>query len=98
MDKIERKVIFGVDLTGANPALFAALAKAQGAMGSAKKGSVYRHFGIGNTIACGVEFAHHGVDKNHRNNGFQDVIHRMVNSPGIKGTEEAKTLSAKHLS
>lgn len=65
---------------------------------SAKKGSVYRHFGIGNSIACGIEFGHHGVDKNHKNGGFQDVIHRMVNSPGIKGTKEAKTLSEKHLS
>ena len=44
MDQIERKVVFGVDLTGANPALFAALAKAQGAMTGAKKGSVNSHF------------------------------------------------------
>ena len=65
---------------------------------SAKKGSVYRHFGIGNNIACGVEFAHRGVDKNHKNGGFQDVIHRMVNSPGIKNTSAVKTLTEKHLS
>lgn len=44
MDQIEPKIVFGVDLTGANPALFAALAKAQGAMTGAKKGSVNPHF------------------------------------------------------
>jgi hypothetical protein len=44
MDQIEKKIVFGVDLTGANPALFAALAKAQGAMTGAKKGSVNSHF------------------------------------------------------
>ena len=46
---------------------------------SAKKGSVYRHFGIGNSIACGVEFAHHGVDKNHKNGGFQPFQLPMYN-------------------
>ena len=61
----------------------------------AKKGSVYRHFDSAPT--CGVEFGHRGVSKKHNNGGFQDVIHRMTESPGIKGTPEAKVLKDKHL-
>jgi len=41
---MEKTIVFGIDLSGANPALFAALAKAQGSMSTAKKGSINSHF------------------------------------------------------
>jgi putative FmdB family regulatory protein len=60
----------------------------------AKRGSVYRHLSV--APACGIEFAHHGVGK-HREGGFQEMISRLAESPGVKHTAHAQKLKDKHL-
>ncbi len=60
----------------------------------AKRGSVYRHLSV--APACGIEFGHHGVEK-HNQGGFQEMISRMVESPGVKDTAHAQRLKDKHL-
>ena len=61
----------------------------------AKKGNVFRYHASAPAMKMDSNYK---IDSPHNQGGFQDVINRIVDSPGVKGTPEADKLKAKHLS
>ena len=39
----------------------------------------------------------HRIDKPHNTNGFQDVMERVANAAGVKGTQYEKQIRDKHM-